>query len=574
MSFQLSYLFTDHMILQRDKKIAVFGSGKTGSKITVSLLDSSGAVVTSSAYIPMTATGVIMDSKFLLYLPPLSAGGPYTLRATDGVETLEYHDVMLGDLWLAGGQSNMEFNLQSSDEYKDMLKEVRAFCETRDATGGATMSSVVSEKKGAEVELPGNIPYHLIRHYFVPHISYVDDNTESARRASVWNLCTPETIPYWSAVAFFFARRLVPELNVPIGIINCNWGGTSASSWLDNQTLMSVLDTAHYYERYEKATQGLTMEEYLAALESYKKEIRAWDEKKNACYAKDPDIDWNQVLELCGPCPWPGPMGPHSEFRPCGLYETMIQSCVPYTLKGFLWYQGESDEGYADSYPKLMRGVIEAWRREFQDEDLPFLFVQLPMFKNKNDPDYTSWADLREAQMKVFRSVKNTGMAVALDLGKFNDIHPSHKLECGERLALQALYHVYGKITKPEEAFGPMFRYAVPDGDGLKLYFDYAPEGFVIDYKAVNYTPEYKTIERPTPAMECPPQYILGFEVQHRDGNWQPAIATPFCENGVYGIRLTAIFVPQPAHARYAWANWAPVTVFGTNGLPLAPFCC
>ena len=552
MSFQLSYLFTNHMILQRDKRIAVFGTGKTGSKITVSLLDNNEEVVTSSAKVPMTVTGVITDSKFLVYLPPMSAGGPYTLRVTDGSETLEYYDVLLGDLWFAGGQSNMEFNLQSSDEYKTMLEEVREFWEQKDC----------------------GIPYHLIRHYFVPHISYVDDNTESARRASVWNLCTPETIPYWSAVAFFFARRLVPELNVPIGIINCNWGGTSASAWLDNQTLMSDIDTAHYYERYEKATAGITMEQYLADIEAYKKEIQAWDEKKNACYAKDPDIDWNQVLEICGPCPWPGPMGPRSEFRPCGLYETMIQSCVPYTLKGFLWYQGESDEGYADSYPKLMRGVIEAWRREFKDEDLPFLFVQLPMFKNKNDPDYTSWADLREAQMKVFRSVKNTGMAVALDLGKFNDIHPSHKLECGERLALQALYHVYGKIAKPEEAFGPMFRYAVPDGDGLKLYFDYAPEGFVIDYKAVNYTPEYKTIEQPTPAMECPTQYILGFEVQHRDGNWQPAIATPFCENGVYGIRLTALFVPQPLHARYAWANWAPVTVFGANGLPLAPFCC
>lgn len=552
MSFQLSYLFTNHMILQRDKRIAVFGTGKTGSKITVSLLDDNEEVVTSSAKVPMTVTGVITDSKFLVYLPPLSAGGPYTLRVTDGSETLEYYDVLLGDLWLAGGQSNMEFNLQSSDEYKAMLAEVRAFWEQQE----------------------DGIPYHLIRHYFVPHISYVDDNTESARRASVWQLCTPETIPYWSAVAFFFARRLAPELNVPIGIINCNWGGTSASSWLDNQTLMSDLDTAHYYERYEKATAGITMEQYLADLEAYKKEIQAWDEKKNACYAKEPDIDWNQVIELCGPCPWPGPMGPHSEFRPCGLYETMLQSCVPYTLKGFLWYQGESDEGYADSYPKLMRGVIEAWRRAFQDEDLPFLFVQLPMFKNKNDPDYTSWADLREAQMKVFRSVKNTGMAVALDLGKFNDIHPSHKLECGERLALQALYHVYSKITKPEEAFGPMFRYAVPDGDGLKLYFDYAPEGFLIDYKAVNYTPEYKTIPQPTPAMECPPQYILGFEVQHRDGNWQPAIATPFCENGVYGLRLTALYVPQPIHARYAWANWAPVTVFGANGLPLAPFYC
>ena len=552
MSFQLSYLFTNHMILQRDKRIAVFGTGKTGSKITVSLLDNNEDVVTSSAKVPMTVTGVITDSKFLLYLPPLSAGGPYTLRVTDGSETLEYYDVLLGDLWFAGGQSNMEFNLQSSDEYKAMLEEVREFWEQKDC----------------------GIPYHLIRHYFVPHISYVDDNTESARRASVWNLCTPETIPYWSAVAFFFARRLVPELNVPIGIINCNWGGTSASAWLDNQTLMSDIDTAHYYERYEKATAGITMEQYLADLEAYKKEIQAWDEKKNACYAKDPDIDWNQVLEICGPCPWPGPMGPRSEFRPCGLYETMIQSCVPYTLKGFLWYQGESDEGYADTYPKLMRGVIDAWRREFRDEELPFLFVQLPMFKNKFDPEYTSWADLREAQMKVFRSVKNTGIAVALDLGKFNDIHPSHKLECGERLALQALYHVYGKISKPEDAFGPMFRYAVPDGDGLKLYFDYVPEGFVIDYKAVNYTPEYPTIAQPTPAMECPPQYILGFEVQHRDGNWQPAIATPFCENGVYGIRLKALYVPQPVHARYAWANWAPVTVFGANGLPLAPFCC
>ena len=246
MSFQLSYLFTNHMILQRDKRIAVFGTGKTGSKITVSLLDNNEDVVTSSAKVPMTVTGVITDSKFLLYLPPLSAGGPYTLRVTDGSETLEYYDVLLGDLWFAGGQSNMEFNLQSSDEYKAMLEEVREFWEQKDC----------------------GIPYHLIRHYFVPHISYVDDNTESARRASVWNLCTPETIPYWSAVAFFFARRLAPELNVPIGIINCNWGGTSASAWLDNQTLMSDLDTAHYYERYEKATAGITMEQYLADLKA------------------------------------------------------------------------------------------------------------------------------------------------------------------------------------------------------------------------------------------------------------------------------------------------------------------
>lgn len=546
MSFQLSYLFTDHMILQRDKKIAVFGSGKTGSKITATLLDDSGEVVTSSACVPMTVTGVIADGKFRMYLPPLTAGGPYTLNVTDGVETLEYHDVLLGDIWLAGGQSNMEFNLQSCDEYKDMLAEVKE----------------------------GGFPYPLIRHYFVPHIAYVDDNTESARRESVWTLCNPETVPYWSAVAFFFARRLAPEINVPIGIINCNWGGTSASAWLDNQTLMSDPDTAHYYERYEKATEGLTMEKYLADLAAYQKEIQAWDKKKNACYEKDPDMDWNKVIELCGPCPWPGPMGPRSEFRPCGLYDTMLRSCVPYTLKGFLWYQGESDEGYADSYPKLMRGVIETWRRDFCDEELPFLFVQLPMFKNKSDPDYTSWADLREAQMKVFRSVKQTGIAVALDLGKFGDIHPSHKLECGERLALQALYHVYGKITDPAKVFGPMFRYAVPDGDGLKLYFDYAPEGFVIDYKAVNYIPGYKTIAQPTPALECPTQYILGFEVQHRDGNWKPAVATPFCENGVYGIRLTARYIPQPVHARYAWVNWAPVTVFGTNGLPLAPFCC
>ena len=114
MSFQLSYLFTNHMILQRDKRIAVFGTGKTGSKITVSLLDNNEDVVTSSAKVPMTVTGVITDSKFLLYLPPLSAGGPYTLRVTDGSETLEYYDVLLGDLWFAGGQSNMEFNLQSS----------------------------------------------------------------------------------------------------------------------------------------------------------------------------------------------------------------------------------------------------------------------------------------------------------------------------------------------------------------------------------------------------------------------------------------------------------------------------
>ncbi len=573
MNFQLSYLFTDHMILQRDKCIAVFGTGTDNTELDISLhnTDNSGilplntclspAFVVSSAASSVSVKTTIHNNSFLAFLPPCPAGGPYILKVSDGSDTVYFKDVLLGDLWLAGGQSNMEFELRRSDDYEALINEIT------EASSHPKLTTDTSEK------FPD---YEKIRYYFVPHIAYEDKDSENRYRSSKWQLCTAAAVPDWSAVALYFARRIQPEVNVPIGIIDCNWGGTSASAWMDKETLALDSDTNRYLQDYSKTTSGRTEEEYLAELDDYIAYSEIWEAKKTECYRQNPETDWAEILRLCGPCRWPGPMGFRNEFRPSGLYETMLQKCVPYTLKGVIYYQGESDEHHPDIYYKLFRSMIAVWRRDFMDESLPFLFVQLPMFKNRTDPDYDTWAVLREAQQKVCDTVENTGMAVILDLGKYNDIHPTEKLPVGERLALLALYQVYRKISDPLQVFGPMLSSCRPDKDHLDCFFYNAENGIYIGFRAVHYpAPDsgYLTEQRLL-AEESPSEYIHGFEIAGADKIWHPAAAQGFYRDGEHGLCLTSSEVPVPLHARYAWINWAPVTVFGANGLPLAPFNC
>lgn len=205
--------------------------------------------------------------------------------------------------------------------------------------------------------------------------------------------------------------------------------------------------------------------------------------------------------------------------------------------------QGEADDMKPVLYQKLLTRMIRQWRDDWEDQTLPFLFVQLPMHRNESDPDYKNWCLLRESQMNTFKTVKNTGIAVILDCGEFNDIHPKDKIPVGERLALQAMYQVY-QIRNEREAFGPIYKtFEYKDG-GIELSFNYMEEGFRINGEA------------------------SGFEIAGEDGNYI---------NAAIEIRGSKIFlssseITYPLHARYCWTNYGDVTIFGTNGLPLAPF--
>ncbi|MBD5138311.1 MAG: sialate O-acetylesterase [Ruminococcus sp.] len=497
--FNLAAVFTDHMVLQRNKNINIWGCAYTATDVTVELC---GKSVTARAE----------SGKWKAVLPPMEAGGPYELKVTDnsGGEIV-LHDVMIGEVWLAGGQSNMELELQNALNGKEVLK---------------------------------NIKDVNVRFYYTQKIAYIDDYFNFAERNSCWSIAAPDTAANYSAVGYYFARRLAAELGVTVGVIGCNWGGTSASNWISRKALEQDADTKSYVDEYDKAMEEKTMEGYLKELAEYEEWHNEWQPKINEYYANTPDPTWEGAQEYAGPCRWPEPMGPRSQFRPGGLYETMISRICPYTLAGFTYYQGESDDHKPDTYYKLFKALIEQWRGDWEDDTLPFMFVQLPMFMNEGDEDFKHWCKIREAQMRVHQTTANTGIAVILDRGEFNNIHPIDKEPVGERLALQAMYHVYGKISA-DEAYGAIYKSHEYTDGGMLVSFDHASDGF--DVKG---------------------EKIVGFEVAGKNRKYQSAEAE---------IRGDKIFVhsaevAEPVYLRYNWTNYGEVTVFSKNGIPLAPF--
>lgn len=238
-------------------------------------------------------------------------------------------------------------------------------------------------------------------------------------------------------------------------------------------------------------------------------------------------------------------MGPRSEYRPAGLYETMIQRIAPYTLAGFLYYQGEEDDKKPRSYYNLLSRLIRQWREDWHDDKLPFMIVQLPMFSNVGEENLTNWPLIREAQHRVYRTVKNTGLAVVLDKGEYSNIHPIDKQPVGERLALQAMYHAYG-LDNEVRAFGPFYQSCYTLQSYIWLIFNHVRDGII-----------------------CTGEKPLGFEVAGQDKVFYPADSVQIQGNRV---RLFSANVKEPVYARYNWRNYAEVNMFGKNGLPMAPF--
>lgn len=492
-------VFSDHMVLQRNKIIRIFGQGVTGREISVKLGET-------------RARARCRDGEWMVCLPKREAQEGLILEISDGEERICYTDVAVGEVWLAGGQSNMELAL-------------------KDAEGGPTLL-----QEGA---FPG------VRYYNTPRLAYRGEDFEEAERSSVWECFGEEGAANWSAVGFYFAARLARRLHVTVGIIGCNWGGTSASCWMSREALLAREATRSYVEDYE-SSQAVQVPEaqQIREYREYQAYQEAWDKKAASVYEKEPMMAFDRVQELIGPCRYPGPMNCANFTRPSGLYQTMLKRVAPYSLRGFLFYQGESDDHRPQDYYTLLTGLIEQWRQDFGDVKLPFLLVQLPMHRYQHDPDTKSWCMIRESQMRVFHMLRNTGIAVAVDCGQFHEIHPKNKKPVGERLALQALCGVYHLIPE-QEAFGPIYRDFLCRDGGMELTFDYAQGGFI-----------------------CRGEKISGFELAGRDGVFVEARAS-FEGDRVF---LSAPEVEEPVMARYLWTNYGEVTVYGANGLPMAPF--
>lgn len=499
-------LFTDDMVLQRDKRIAIFGEADGDYEITVTLGGNSVSVKAA-------------EGKWCAELPPMPAGGPYELHVAGQGENLCYKNVMIGEVWFAGGQSNMELELVNSLNGKEI--------------------------EAAIVDSP-------VRYFFTPHVGFFGEEMDKADATNKWHVCAPKQTAGCSAVAYYFALNIAKELGVCVGIINCSWGGTSASCWMDEATINAKASTKIYMDEYNQAIEGKSLEEYLKEKAEYEVYYEQWNKKVEEYYSTQGDeATWEGACAYAGENRWPGPVGPQNEYRPTGLYHAMVQRLCPYTLRGFLYYQGEQDESKPDIYFELLQSLVQKWRLDWGDDTLPFLLVQLPMFKNKGDKDLKNWPLIREAQMRVFQTVKNTGIAVILDCGEFNNIHPVDKKPVGERLALQALYEIY---QKKADAFGPIYKDYQIEGKRMKLHFLYAENGMV-----------YKKDE--ACGIE-PEQSETAFEIAGEDKKYYPAKIKVEKDT----VTAWADEVSHPCYVRYAWTNYGPVTMFGVNGLPMAPF--
>ena len=447
---QLAKIFGDHMILQRDKPLPVWGQASPGTRITVTIQEKSAHAV------------VREDGCWQAELPPLDSSLAEVMVVTDGTESCTLRDVQVGEVWLAGGQSNMEFHMQFDREF-DTEKTI---CED-----------------------------DALRFFDVPEISYPDQDTEADYSLyGRWIKAEPEQLARFSAAGYWFARQIRRRYNVPVGIIGCNWGGTPICAWMSED---SVRDCGGQIllDEYAAATADLDLQAYDRWFRSnpgnYHTDLLA-DFKSNLfMYGKTlPEVQAERAVRQI-PYIWAvPPLGPRHERRPAGLYDSMLKPLVPYALRGVLWYQGETDgDSHPELYASLFAALIGDWRTLWR-EDLPFLFVQLAPFERWMQCEGAPYAAIRAAQQHVADTVPGTGMAVITDAGMRRDIHPKAKRPVGERLARLALCKVYGEevlceapaLTTVTLASGLLCLRFQNSGDGLSLsqitpYGEVLPEG-------------------------------------------------------------------------------------------------
>jgi sialate O-acetylesterase len=452
----LPKLFSSHMVLQRDMPIHVWGSASPGEAIAVSFHDLTNTTTTD-------ATG-----RWSLYLPPQPAGGPYTLTV-HGTNSIQLDDILLGDLWFASGQSNMEMPLSgfgADTQIENADKEIAA-------AGLPDIRLLLIERESSDYPL------------------------EDIKTTAGWSRCTPETAKDFSAVAYFFARDLQRALqnrkqHVPIGLIDSTWGGTPAEAWTSMDTLGSDAGLMPVFAAHAEKIDHESTEIRLDAID---KQLRA--EGKPVT----PNRDWH-----------PNPVS----WQPAGLYNAMVAPFTPLPIRGVIWYQGETNSALnrVGLYNQLFPALIQDWRSHWAQGNFPFLYVQISAFASTPKEN---WGDLRDAQRKTL-SVATTGMAVTIDIGNEHNVHPSNKQAVGERLSLLARRIVYGEdIT----ASGPLFRLAYPSGNAMHVWFEYAaglrfkgvaPEGFEIAGHDGVFVPANAHIDGETVIVASPsvpnPEYV------------------------------------------------------------------
>lgn len=493
--FTVSQMFSNHMVLQRDKRIKIWGSGTDGDGVCITIAGE-------------TTQTEIQDGVWMAELPPLSAGGPYEMELISGDDRISFEDILIGEVWFAGGQSNMELELLNSDDGENQVKAA---------------------------------DYEQLRFYNVVKSGVMSEEVLEQQGRQQWKVCKPDTAADVSAVAYFCARKLNQKLQVPIGVIDCYIGGTSVTCWMDEETLQQTQEGRGYIERYAEKIGDKTEADYQAEMAEYNRLWKAWDDGVQAERQKNPDVTWEYLNEHVGMCPWPEPAGLTSRYRPTNPYQAMVTRIFPYTLRGFWYYQGEEDSYLPEAYGVLMQSLIQCWRSKWEEPEAPFILTQLPMYIAKHEPDDKCWAKIREQQALTAEQVPNTYMNVLIDCGEFDNIHPTDKLTVGNRMADICLEHVY---DMPCHADAPKCQTLEIRGSQVCITFD-------------------------GEALKVNGERIALFELAGADECFHPAQAELI---GEHEVLIGSENVAEPFYARYAWTNYGKVTLFDVHHLPAAPF--
>lgn len=630
---KLPAIFGDHMVLQCNQPVPIWGWAEPNEEVVVILNGKS-----------LSVTKANQQGRWMVKLPPQPAGSPHELIIRTRRETVRFTDVLFGEVWVCSGQSNMEWPVALAQNAKQEIDTA-------------------------------NFPQ--IRFFVVEKSIALEPQNDCKGR---WVICNPETIGGFSAVGYFFGREIHQRLKVPVGLIGTYWGGTPAEAWTDLKTLESDLDFKPILERLPRGQETLQrlQEQYERALAEWREKallkdsgnkgeemgwakpefndsdwatmnlpqvwersspqmnidgavwfrkvvtipddwvgkelilnlgpiddhdttyfngerigstgaetpnswtmprrykvpsnlvkpganliaVRVFDMWANGGFTGLPDQMRLEIAEggeepisLAGPWKFKiefardaskvpqQPQPPVNNWTPTGLFNAMVAPLIPYAIRGVIWYQGESNVGRAYQYRKLFPALINSWRKAWGQGDFPFLFVQLANYLERNpEPTESAWAELREAQLLTLKTVPKTGMAVAIDIGEANDIHPRNKQDVGKRLAMTALAIAYGqKIVYS----GPIYRSMRIEGNKIRLFFDHVGSRLV-----------------------AKGDKLVGFAIAGKDRKFVWANARIEGDTVVVWSEQ----VPDPVAVRYAWANNPECNLYNKEGLPASPF--
>ena len=478
---RLPAIIGDNMMLQAGEKAPIWGWADPDETVYLSV----------SWHRMERRVSADTDGKWAFTITTPPAGGPYEITLK-GKNTIALKNILVGEVWVCSGQSNMQMTVQSSNNAEEEIAAAK---------------------------------YPKIRLFSVAR--KVADAPQDDCEGS-WVECSPETVPGFSAVGYFFGRELRKKLDTPIGLIHTSWGGTPAEAWTSPAIMKSDPDFEPILKRYADAVAN-----YPTAIVQYKERVEAWKKAVEQARSEGKSAPRRPYAPL-------GPGHPHS---PSGLYNAMIAPLIPYAIQGAIWYQGESNAGRAYQYRKLFPAMIESWRQNWDQGQFPFLFVQLANFmQTKDEPGDSAWAELREAQTMTLE-LPHTGMAVIIDIGDAKDIHPKNKQDVGKRLALWALAQTYGQDIV---CSGPLYKsMEVKDGK-IVLYFDHIGGGLVNQGG----------------------ESLQGFAIAGADRKFVWADAQIEGDTVVVGSSE----VSEPVAVRYAWADNPVCNLYNRAGLPASPF--